>query len=150
MFFLRSSTLFGGMVCPWVAVIKKRAIRDRRKASLSLRKSCLRVIAKGVGMVHLAVLFHLFVGWKKQLSSEPGKSMVWGLRGSTGPFRTAVFPNGYALCSWPLLVPRGRHLGGLVPPFWHPGGLFWHLGNTPWRTMEAAGWSGGGPAQHVH
>ena len=33
-----------------------------------------------------------------------------------------------------LLAPRCCHLGGLVPPFWHPAGSFWHLG-APWETM---------------
>ena len=37
---------------------------------------------------------------------------------------------GYDLCRRHLLVPRGCHLGGLVPPFWQPGWPFWHLGIT--------------------
>ena len=37
---------------------------------------------------------------------------------------------GYAPCRRPLLAPRGCHLGGLVLPFWQPGGPFWHLGST--------------------
>ena len=36
---------------------------------------------------------------------------------------------GYALCRQPLLVPRGCHLGGSAPPFWHHGRPFWHLGS---------------------
>ena len=44
--------------------------------------------------------------------------------------REAANLQGYALCRQPLLASRVCHLGGLVPPFWYPGGPFWHLGST--------------------
>ena len=45
-----------------------------------------------------------------------------------GPLEPHLYLKGCALCHRPLLVSRGCHLGGLAPPFWHPGGPFWHLG----------------------
>ena len=59
----------------------------------------------------------------------------------------------------PLLGFRGCHLGGLAPPFWHPGDHFGTSGTPrghfsasgpPWRTMGAAGWTRGGAEQDVH
>ena len=41
-----------------------------------------------------------------------------------------MYLKGYALCRRLLLAPRGCYLGCLVPPFWQPGGPFWHLGST--------------------
>ena len=36
--------------------------------------------------------------------------------------------NGHALCRWPLLAPRGGHLGDLVPPFLYLG--------RPWEQQD--------------
>ena len=51
---------------------------------------------------------------------------------------------GYALYRRPLLPPRDCHLGGLVPPFWHPG---YHVSTSgaPWVAMLALRDNPGGP-----
>ena len=56
-------------------------------------------------------------------------------------------------CHWPAVIQEimavifgapNWHLGGLVPPFWHPGGPSWHLGGTM-GAMLAAGRTHEGP-----
>ena len=56
-------------------------------------------------------------------------------------FQSENYRKGYVRCFWPLLAPRGCHLGGLgasvlanrgtiLAPRVHPGESFWHLGTT--------------------
>ena len=50
-------------------------------------------------------------------------SILWGLR--------------HALCRWLLLFPRGCHLGALVRPFWHLGGVApWENLGGPWEQQD--------------
>ena len=55
----------------------------------------------------------------------------------------------YALCRQPLLVPRGYHLGSLVPALWHSGGPLWRL-RSALEDYGAAGWTRGGQEPGFH
>ena len=65
---------------------------------------------------------------------KPCKTMsnYWGIAIFTKRFGFPLICHlkGCALCCWPLLAPPDCHSGGLVAPFLHPGGPFWHIGST--------------------
>ena len=87
----------------------------------------------------------MFIQWLLSCSCIVFAYLVGGQVG----MGVTLYLKGYAICRQPLLAPRGCHFEGLVPPFSHPWGTFWHLGSTL-GTIGAAGWTRGYPEQNVH
>ena len=55
---------------------------------------------------------------------------IWSSKLDLVLVKFIAYLKGYALCRRPLSDPRRCHLGGLVLPFWHPGG-YSHIAARP-------------------